>query len=219
MNTDGCQTTIAQRLGERHKASDLITFLNEFHSSGVPHPDEFDCDESRALLNTGARTYSPFQNIDEYAANMKLPDDIENYKNFDEYAENVKKSLPFITRIRIDNAHFISKYKRLLKSIQVRGVYTLYMASVDQLLLALYKKDAAKIIKAIFIVANSPKQGKLPNGQLTECSKQIAFLKQLSEGNRLSILFFFVRLYTENYQKYFPRVKSITRMHRNGLSL
>lgn len=66
------QTTVAQRLGERHTTDDIVQFLKSFHRQGAPAPKEFICDGSRALLNAAVHTYSRHSNIEEYANSIEL---------------------------------------------------------------------------------------------------------------------------------------------------
>lgn len=151
---------MAQRLGERHLTKDLVSFLQDFHNSGALPPLEVVSDESKAILNAAVTVYSNSSDIEEYADSIV---DLERVT----------------TRIRIDVAHFQNKYKNLLKGLPSR-IFTFYMASIGQLIMSQDIEESARIIEALFLIANCETEGKLlSTGEPSQCSEYKTWLKGL----------------------------------------
>lgn len=117
----------------------MRNYLHNIPDFGIPYPDEFCSEKSRAILNTAAQVYCNCNDIDEYADFMK---------------DNISE---ITTRIRMDNAHFSGTYRKLFKSLYSRGVHTFYMAAIGQLILAMSIEETVQIIHALFIVAICPR--------------------------------------------------------------
>lgn len=148
--------TVAQRIGSRHTTRDLLSFFMDFHNCGSPYPNEFVCDESRAILNAAVLMYTRYINIEEYADALE--------------SENIH------VRIRIDVAHHSNKFRKLFKGLP-RISRTLYMAALGQLRITEDLREAKLIIEAIFILANSENES--PGGAV---SMKREFLEKLVTG-------------------------------------
>lgn len=161
VNCEQGQFTVAQMLCERQTTNDLVKFLDHFDYK-APFPKEFICDESRALLNAAAIKYHRCINIDAYADSLRDPE-FEG------------------SRIRIDVAHFLRKYKKILGRIP-RIVRTLYMAALGQLIITTNMDEAVLIVKVIFLISNCETEGNLEDGSETECLKMRKKIMHLTTG-------------------------------------
>lgn len=158
MNSPEGQFSIGQMLSERHTTKDIIGFLLEWISEFLIYPREVICDESRALLNACSTVFNNSPKIEEYA-NM-FHDNIQDIK----------------VRIRIDIAHFICKYNKLLKGLP-KVVRVFYLASIGQLAISRSLKEAKKILRGIFILCNSEFNS-------DKCKEKYTFLKQKITGKQ-----------------------------------
>lgn len=130
------QFSIAQMLSETHTTRNLVTFFMNWLDSCQHLPREIVCDESRALLNASVKTFCNCNNIEKYA---------------DQFAENIH-NIPL--RVRIDSAHFLNKYRKLLKVLpRTRKVF--WLGAIGRLILAESVEDAREVVKCIYIVACS----------------------------------------------------------------
>ena len=100
-------------------------------------------------------------------------------KSIEKYADEMTNTDKIKTRIRMDVAHFKKTYKQLLKGANNRRVSWFYMAAIGHLTESNNMEEAEKIMKAIFLLSNCKTEGRLPNGEPTECSKSKAWLINL----------------------------------------
>lgn len=135
--------------------------MNCFHRQGAPAPREFVCDGSRALLNAAVHTYSGYVNIEEYANSMETS--------------------IITTRIRMDVAHFLNVYRKLLRGLH-RIVRTLYMAAIGKLVVSTSKDEAGDIVRSMILLSKCEFEGITDDGQETECFIKKKWLKELVTG-------------------------------------
>lgn len=167
INCNNGQFSISQMISESHNVNSIHFWLAEWLRSGVPVPKEVVCDSSKALLIAITRAFTGYLNIEHYA---------DAFRN---------SNLPRCY-IRIDVAHFIKQYSRLLKSLNKR-VRTFYLGAIGQLILCRDIKSAEKIIKSMFTIALSETDGNLDNGDLTQCDQEREKLINLMTASNMQL--------------------------------
>ena len=154
-------------LSESHDTDKILYFLLIQKRLSECIPNEVVTDMSRALLNAVTRAYTQFRYIEEYA---------------DAYNTSI---LPNVY-IRLDNAHFIHLYPALFRK-KMYDVNKFYMGSIGQLIMCRSKKDAEKIVRAIFTIALSTNYGKMYNRRPSSAQRSKEILETLITGTFLSL--------------------------------
>lgn len=128
INVEEGQFPIAQMITEYHSVASVQHWLNEWLSLKIPLPNQICVDYSFALLHAAARTFDGCYNIYDYANKCR---------------NNIPRCY-----IRIDRAHFIKKYTRLLKS-STKILKTFYALCISALCNCKDEMEARNMIKAI----------------------------------------------------------------------
>lgn len=149
INYSGQQFTVGQMISEAQDATVITHFWNKWLSYGFPQPREVVMDSNEAQLIATITSFT-------------------SYKTTTEYANACRQNVVPSCYIRIDVAHFIHLYAKLL-STSAKLVKTFYLACLGKLLCMTDEKEIWNYLKLIMTVALSERAGKLPSGQNSPC--------------------------------------------------
>lgn len=164
------QFPVIQMISESQNANTIHYWLMEWVRSGAPFPKEVVIDGGRAILTGVVRAFTKFYTLNDYA------DACYNYAN-----------LPSCY-IRMDNAHFMNTYVKVLKDVP-RRVATFYKAAMGQLIICRNVETAKNIIKSLLLISQSETDGYLNDGLETEVEKSRKFLLTLITDEEVSTIF------------------------------
>lgn len=165
------QFSVNQMLTEKHDSVHIANWLRNWKKLGAPPPKELVSDDGKALIIAAINSFTKFYTITEYVNACFL-----------------KKKIPCF--IRIDVAHFMHKYAILLKE-STTLVKKFFLVAIGQLILSRSDNEAYRILKCVLLISQSQSCGHA-NGELTECSKSIKFIKDnaMRNGNQEITKFF-----------------------------
>lgn len=155
INVEEGQFPITQMITEQHSVANIQHWLNEWLALKIPVPRQICVDYSFALLHAAARTFGSCQTIFTYA-------------------DTCKNSTPQVC-IRIDRAHFIKKYTRLLKR-NTKTLKVFYASCIGALCNCKDEMEAKNIIKAVLTLS----QQETEMGKFQEREQ---YLKSIITGN------------------------------------
>ncbi|CAD6215159.1 GSCOCG00011169001-RA-CDS, partial [Cotesia congregata] len=158
------QFPVLQMISESQNTNSIHFWLNEWIRSGAPSPSEVVIDGGRAIITGAIRAFTNHSTINEYADACYGP------------------TLP-PCYVRMDNAHFIHTWVRLLKNVHPT-VSVYYKAAIGKLIMTTSREEAKKIVRNILILSQSETYRVLDDGRDTEAEKSYKYLKALiTDGN------------------------------------
>lgn len=165
INFDGEQFCVGQMVSEAHDTVVLINFWNKWLQYGFMKPREIVMDSGRALLTGTIIAFTGYATIERYADALWASDHVECY-------------------IRLDVAHFMAMYARVLKSVPTL-IKRFYLGCVGKLIGIRDTKEMREYLLKIFIVGLFSRAGFI-KGTTMPCvaQKHINFLRDVITGTR-----------------------------------
>lgn len=163
------QFPVTQMISEAHDSSTIHFWLTQWIKSGAASPKEIVIDGGRAIITAAVQAFTNYSTISDYADAC--------------YGSNVPSCY-----IRIDNAHFINTYVKLLENAP-RQVATFYKAVMGQLIICQNLETAKKIIRSLLLVSQCETDGNLRNGNETEAEKAKNYLMTLITDDNVSCIY------------------------------